>query len=182
MACLEFFFICLVITASYENSITWDEERLEEATALLEVVGEKNWRRSLIFWGMCCGHSLNLRTGCCLKYNGFWVTCFADVVTVSQSAEKLLIQDWSPTLTLFCGRRWHQGFLLASSVHPTQTHPTVATSCLVTSPRCPPDVHGQGRWLSAIEYFDMQCMVMQTGHKYDSFRNTSDGKKVLVKT
>lgn len=28
----------------------------------------------------CCGHSLNLRTGCCLRYNGFWVTCFANAV------------------------------------------------------------------------------------------------------
>lgn len=44
MACLEFFFICLVITAFYENSIMWDEERLEETAALLEVVGEKIWR------------------------------------------------------------------------------------------------------------------------------------------
>lgn len=49
MACLEFFFICLVITALYENSITWEEERLEETAALLEVVGEKIWRRLLIF-------------------------------------------------------------------------------------------------------------------------------------
>lgn len=48
-ACLEFFYICLVITAFYENRITWDEARLEETTALLEVVGEKNWRRLLIF-------------------------------------------------------------------------------------------------------------------------------------
>lgn len=44
MACLEFFFICLVITAFYENSITWDEERPEETAALLEVVGKENWR------------------------------------------------------------------------------------------------------------------------------------------
>jgi len=51
------FFICLVITASHENSITWDEERLEETTALLEVVGENNWR-SLIFWGTWkCWHA-----------------------------------------------------------------------------------------------------------------------------
>lgn len=49
MACLEFFFICLVITAFYENTTTWDEERLEETAALLEVVGEKIWRRLLIF-------------------------------------------------------------------------------------------------------------------------------------
>lgn len=49
--CLEFL-ICLVITESYENSIMWDEERLEEATLLLEVVGKKNWRISLIFCGM----------------------------------------------------------------------------------------------------------------------------------
>lgn len=51
MACLEIFFICLVITAFYENSIMWDEERLEETAALLEVVGEKIWRL-IIFWGM----------------------------------------------------------------------------------------------------------------------------------
>lgn len=50
MACLEFF-ICLVITAFYENRITWDEERLEEIAALLEVVGEKICTL-LIFWGM----------------------------------------------------------------------------------------------------------------------------------
>lgn len=49
MVCLEFFFICLVITAFYENSITWDEERPEETAALLEVVGKENWRRLLIF-------------------------------------------------------------------------------------------------------------------------------------
>lgn len=142
MACLEFFFICLVITAFYENSITWDEERPEETAALLEVVGKENWRRLLIFWGMwkfcyiyvctsntrrhkaahwktsapgpvcghhgdekkfsvklncyghgrwtlghpnfivmdCCAHCLSLGTGCCLRYNVFWVTCFTDVV------------------------------------------------------------------------------------------------------
>lgn len=44
-------FTCLVITAFYENRITWDEERLEEIAALLEVVGEKICRL-LIFWGM----------------------------------------------------------------------------------------------------------------------------------
>lgn len=49
MVCLEFFFICLVITASYENSIMWDEERLEEATALLEVVGEKKLEEIINF-------------------------------------------------------------------------------------------------------------------------------------
>lgn len=48
MACLEFF-ICLVITTFYENSITWDEGRLGETAALLEVVGEEIWRRLLIF-------------------------------------------------------------------------------------------------------------------------------------
>lgn len=33
----DFFLICLVITPSYKNSIMWDEERLEEAGALLEL-------------------------------------------------------------------------------------------------------------------------------------------------
>lgn len=40
MACLDFlifFLICLVITPSYKNSIMWDEGRLEEAGALLEL-------------------------------------------------------------------------------------------------------------------------------------------------
>lgn len=49
MACLQFFLICLVITTSYENSIMWDRKRHEEATALLEAVGKKNWRNLLIF-------------------------------------------------------------------------------------------------------------------------------------
>lgn len=31
----DFFLICLVITASYENSIMWDEERLLKVPSLL---------------------------------------------------------------------------------------------------------------------------------------------------
>lgn len=131
------------------------------------------------FWGHC----LSLGINNCIRYYVFWVTCFTDVVRLCHNQ----LRNCADTGVITNLNLWPSAVQLTSEcftgiLHPSS--PDLHYSChllacnLSQSPfahQLPVHRADVIVILNNIK-FDMQCMVMQIGHKSDSFQNSSDGK------